>query len=404
MHTTSATTSCALGLAAALLAVLLALPMLGGCGSAPSDDAATTDSGTAADSTAATSGDTGEASGSSASGSSFDYSAGLDDNGFWQGVTALDLVEPCDYKNIQVPASQVVPTDEQVQAQVDNITAGYATTSQVTDRAVEDGDSVNIDYVGTIDGVAFEGGDTKGNGTTVTIGVTNYIDDFLEQLIGHMPGETFDVEVTFPEDYGKDELNGKDAVFSVTINYISETTRPEVTDEWVAANLQDKYGWTTVAQMRQEIADALQANAVSAYVQSYVVDNSTVTEVPEVIVRYQEDLLVSQYQSYADSFGLELSQMLQMAAGVDSVEALLDANREAIDTAAKSYLVFQAVAEDAGITVDDSDVAAYFTAMGASADLDSLKEHYGAPYLAMCALVEQIEERMVASATIVEDA
>ena len=87
-------------------------------------------------------------------------------------------------------------------------------------RLIEDGDTVNIDYVGSIDGVEFEGGNTKGNGADLVIGSHTYIDDFEEQLIGHHPGDSVDVTVTFPEDYGKDELNGKEALFKVTVNGI----------------------------------------------------------------------------------------------------------------------------------------------------------------------------------------
>lgn len=95
-------------------------------------------------------------------------------------------------------------------------------TTLATDKSltVKDGDTVNIDYVGYIDGVAFEGGDTKGNGASLTIGSHSYIDDFEEQLIGHHPGDSVDVNVTFPENYGKDDLNGKDALFKVVINGI----------------------------------------------------------------------------------------------------------------------------------------------------------------------------------------
>ncbi|MCR1842949.1 FKBP-type peptidyl-prolyl cis-trans isomerase [Murimonas intestini] len=86
--------------------------------------------------------------------------------------------------------------------------------------AVKNGDTVSIDYIGSVDGVEFDGGSTKGNGTDLVIGSNTYIDDFEEQLIGHHPGETVDVNVTFPENYGKDNLNGKDALFKVTINGI----------------------------------------------------------------------------------------------------------------------------------------------------------------------------------------
>ncbi len=94
----------------------------------------------------------------------------------------------------------------------------------LTDASLEvkDGDKVNIDYVGTVDGVAFDGGNTNGTGTDLTIGSGSYIDDFEEQLIGSHPGDTVEVNVTFPENYGNEELNGKDAVFTVTVNGIYE--------------------------------------------------------------------------------------------------------------------------------------------------------------------------------------
>ena len=91
-----------------------------------------------------------------------------------------------------------------------------------TSLEVKDGDKVNIDYVGTVDGVEFEGGNTEGMGADLTIGSGSYIDDFEEQLIGAHPGDTVEVNVTFPENYGNAELNGKDAVFTVTVNGIYE--------------------------------------------------------------------------------------------------------------------------------------------------------------------------------------
>lgn len=91
-----------------------------------------------------------------------------------------------------------------------------------TSLTVADGDTVNIDYTGYVDGEAFDGGSTDGYGTDLTIGSGTYIDDFEEQLIGHNVGENVQVTVTFPEDYGVEELNGKEAVFDVTINGIYE--------------------------------------------------------------------------------------------------------------------------------------------------------------------------------------
>ena len=96
-------------------------------------------------------------------------------------------------------------------------TTSYSTDTSLT---IEDGDTVNIDYVGSIDGVEFDGGNTQGQGTDLTIGSGRYIDDFEEQLIGAHPGDEVEVTVTFPEDYGNEELNGKEAVFDVTVNGI----------------------------------------------------------------------------------------------------------------------------------------------------------------------------------------
>ena len=93
----------------------------------------------------------------------------------------------------------------------------YQTDPSLT---VENGDTVNIDYVGSIDGVEFSGGNTQGMGTDLVIGSGLYIDDFEEQLIGSHPGDNVTVTVTFPEDYGKEDLNGKEAVFEVTVNGI----------------------------------------------------------------------------------------------------------------------------------------------------------------------------------------
>ena len=97
-----------------------------------------------------------------------------------------------------------------------------ASSSTDTALTVEDGDTVNIDYVGTVDGEEFSGGNTNGAGTDLVIGSGSYIDDFEDQLIGAHPGDTVEVTVTFPEDYGVEELNGKEAVFTVTVNGIYE--------------------------------------------------------------------------------------------------------------------------------------------------------------------------------------
>lgn len=98
--------------------------------------------------------------------------------------------------------------------------SGSSALSTDTSLTVEDGDTVNIDYVGSVDGVEFDGGSTNGQGTDLTIGSGLYIDNFEEQLIGSHPGDTVEVNVTFPDDYSSEDLQGQDALFEVTINGI----------------------------------------------------------------------------------------------------------------------------------------------------------------------------------------
>ena len=130
-------------------------------------------------------------------------------------IVGLIIASVLDSKRLSVKSAS-----EDTAASSSASTSASASLQTDTSLTIEDGDTVNIDYVGSIDGVEFQGGNTKGNGADLVIGSHTYIDDFEEQLIGHHPGDSIDVTVTFPEDYGKDELNGKEALFKVTINGI----------------------------------------------------------------------------------------------------------------------------------------------------------------------------------------
>jgi len=330
----------------------------------------------------------------------FTYSDNIADTGYWKGVKALKTVELCDYTGISVPADVHTVSDEAVQSQIDSIVSGYATEEQITDRAIEDGDTVNIDYVGSVDGVEFEGGSTQGQGTEVTIGVTQYIDDFLQQLIGHTPGESFDIEVTFPEDYGVDNLNGKDAVFAITVNYIANSVTPELTDEFVAGNLSGQYGWNTVSEMTEGIRGDMRTQAVSGYVQDYVVENSTVGTIPNKILVYQNDRVIEQYQALADNYGVELNEFLSTNMGVANTEELLAQFQEDIKQVASFSLVMQAIAEDTGIKVTDENVAAYFSEKMGIDDYSEYETEYGMPYLKMMVLQQHVMDYLTENAVL----
>lgn len=145
-------------------------------------------------------------------------------------VLALVIVLIVDGISNNSDGSQTNSTNTEASSGTDSSSDNTDTTSEDTGSSfstdtsltVEDGDTVNIDYVGSIDGVEFDGGSTQGMGTDLVIGSGSYIDDFEDQLIGAHPGDQVDVYVTFPEDYGVKDLNGKEALFQVTVNGIYE--------------------------------------------------------------------------------------------------------------------------------------------------------------------------------------
>lgn len=320
----------------------------------------------------------------------FSYSDSLDENGFWEGVNALDYVTLFTYQPMVIPSDVHQITEDEVQEIVDAVMESYLEQNEITDRAVIDGDTVNIDFVGSVDGVEFSGGSTEGIGTDITIGVTNYIDDFLEQLIGHKPGETFNVEVTFPEDYGNEELNGKDAVFVTTINYIVEEVSPELTDSFVAEKLFEDYGWTTIDEMKETIYTELQKEAITAYIEDYLYYQVTVQTPPDSIITYIENSMIAYFEEMAGYYGMEFDEFLSAYAGVATVEELKELYYEYTIEQGKYYLVIQAIAEDANISVEEADITAYFETYVGTSDYSTYQEEYGLPYLKQTVLMQKV--------------
>jgi len=152
--------------------------------------------------------------------SSSDFSACLTDDGLIKDVEAASVVTLADYESLVVPMSEVVATQEEVDTDIQAMLEDSEELSTDASLTIADGDVVNIDYVGSIDGVEFEGGNTNGAGTVLQVGSGTYIDNFEEQLIGAHPGDVVEVTVTFPDTYQEESLRGKEAVFTVTINGI----------------------------------------------------------------------------------------------------------------------------------------------------------------------------------------
>lgn len=327
----------------------------------------------------------------------FDYSAGLDENGYWSGVKALDYVQlPEDYAAIPVPKAEVQPTSEEVQAEIDNLLRMNAATTQVTNRAAADGDTVNIDYTGTVDGVAFLGGTAAGY--DLTLGSGSFIDGFEDQVVGHTPGETFDVKVTFPDGYGDTTdiegnamtLSGQKAVFSVTLNYISETVLPQLDDAWVDASFGATDDVHTVADLEALYSRLILDANTESYLMDYLLRNSSFQPLPEVITDYQVNQCLNYYYTMANYYGYELEEFVQQVAGYENADALLSSMDPDLETYSQQALLYQAVAESLSITPTQEQLDSYA----------AYTEVYGENYCRMVALMDAVTETLRSSAVL----
>ena len=280
--------------------------------------------------------------------------------------------------------------DKDVEKQLATIAAQFADSTLKQDREIRMYDTVNIDYVGSIDGVEFSGGSTGGQGTDVTIGITSYIDDFLEQLIGHKPGETVNVSVTFPEDYGKEELNGKDALFVTTINYIAFT--PELTDELVAEKL-TYADCKTVAELEAYVRETLSAESIEEYVLEHLT-SIPVSELPQAYVDYQLSLMLEYYRGYAESYGLDIDTFLSYAFGT-TAEALKEEMRPYCEEQAHLALVVEAAYESLGKSVGEEELKGYFSDAVENGEYEEYLSYYGAPYLKQIAAVDLLKQYII---------
>ena len=327
----------------------------------------------------------------------FAYSDGLDENGYWSGIRALDYVTlPEDYASIPLKKADIEPTEEDVQSQIDSLLSQNTTTQQITDRAAADGDTVNIDYVGTVDGVAFTGGTYSGY--SLTLGSDSFIDGFEDQIVGHKPGETFEVNVTFPDGYSDSTdaegnavvLSNKKAVFSVTLNYISEEILPELTDAWVEENFSSTDGVHTVEDLRAEYQKMLYQNNLNTAVMDYLLANSTFKDLPKEVTDYQVNQCLNYYYTMAQYYGYDLDSFLQAAAGYNSADDLLDAMSDSITEYAREALLYQAVAEAMDIAPTQEQIDTY----------SAYTETYGANYCIMVALMDAVSEALTTGAQV----
>lgn len=310
---------------------------------------------------------------------SFDY--GLDKYGYFEGIKAMDEVTLGDFDKIVLDQSQI-------DAAIEELCYEYGTETEATNRAVEKDDRFYMDYLGRIDGEAFDGGtatnqqgDLKYNG---------YIPGLLEGCIGHYPGETFDVAVTFPEDYGVASLNGKDAVFTITITSVVDVTPAEFTDDFVYSYFA-YYGYETA----QDLIDFFQLQLLN----QYIVDNSTVNSIPETVMKWSQGVSVRINQLTAKNYyQIEEVKYLQDYYGVESEEEYLVIYSDQITEEAETALVYQALAEHENIKLSDDDLKTYVTNQGGGDTYDQYVDTFGIKYYKLIVMEDVIVDKLMEKA------
>jgi len=266
------------------------------------------------------------------------------------GIDVEKCVTLGDYKGVTVEKPIQSVTDEDVQNEIDNALANYPVE---VDQAAKEGDTVNIDYVGKIDGEEFDGGSDQG--ADLKLGSGKFIDGFEDGLIGARKGETRTLNLTFPEDYTQD-LAGKAVEFTVTVNAVKEPLS-EPTDQWVADNIE---GYDNIADYKagirseqEESNEQTAENQVRYAAWTQVIDNCTINEYPETLVEVGKKLYEQQVETYAKYAGMELDAYIE-SSGLTQEEYQSNMEEYGKNVAAQA-LVCQAICDKEGFAIGDDD-------------------------------------------------
>ena len=259
-----------------------------------------------------------------------------------------------DYKGLTVEVTKQEVTDADIDARIEQDRQKVARTVDVEGRALENGDTVNLDYAGSVDGVAFEGGTAKGQ--TLTLGSNQFIPGFEEQMVGMNIGEEKDLNVTFPEQYHAAELAGKAAVFHVKVNSATHTELPELNDEFAA----DASEYNTFAEYKDSIIKELNEKAEKnneVAVENALVEKATANaqmDIPEAMIRDQVNYILREMQMRMAYQGLRLEDYLKYTG--QTVEQLADMYKGEAEQRVKMELTLEAIRKAEGVEPTDEDV------------------------------------------------
>ena len=237
---------------------------------------------------------------------------------------------------------------------------------------------MNIDFVGSVDGEEFEGGNSNGTGYDLVLGSGSFIDGFEDQIIGHKAGDKFTVTATFPENYGKEELNGKEAQSETTLNYIKIDKPATYNDELVAANTDYKttaeYEASVRKELEQDKADSALASAQNE-IMVKVINNAVINNLSVDDIQASTDNLISSIKSQAETYGMDYATYIYYYYGYDDSDKFEEYVKSICEEAQKEKMVMCAIAKKENITITDEETDAYLNDYAAknSIDVDSLK-------------------------------
>lgn len=263
-------------------------------------------------------------------------------------------VELGDYKGLKATKYVHKVTDEEIDARIQQDVDKATTMADVTDRAVENGDTVNLDYAGTVDGVAFEGGTAQGQ--TLEIGSGHFIPGFEEQMVGMQIGEEKDLQVKFPDEYHAENLKGKDAVFHVKVNSIQTKVKPALDDDFAA----DVSEFNTFDEYKQNIAKELNDRAEkNADVQ---LENDLVQQavdaadcdIPDAMIEDEIETMLREMKMRMMYQGLRYEDYLKYTG--QSEDQVKEMYRPEAKNRVKMQLVLEAMVKAEGIEPADEDV------------------------------------------------
>ncbi len=283
-------------------------------------------------------------------------------------LTTKPEVTVSDYKGLKAEKVVAETTEDEIKAEIDRMAERNSRMESVEGRASKNGDITVIDFEGFVDGVAFEGG--KGEGFSLTLGSGQFIPGFEEQVENHNIGDEFDVNVTFPEDYGSEELAGKAAVFKCKLHEIKEKILPEIDDEFA----KDVSEFDTLDELKADIkakADERKNVAAEQDVENQLMEALVANmegEIPEAMFENRVTQSVNDFDYRLQMQGMKLDLYLQYTGS--TMEDFRKSMRPQAENQVKVRLALEKVAELENIVLTDAEIDEQFERLAAQYNVD----------------------------------